>query len=291
MTIITLSTIPSRFSSLGPVLQALVAQEAEVDAVILYIPKRYRRFPDYDGSLPDVPPGVEIRQPDDDLGPASKVLHAVRDFASDPNADILFCDDDLIYRPDWAQQFIQARKERPDNPLCSSGWNLASYDLSSDASEHHPMAIFQKKFPDWDYLLRKAGTQIRLGKFSLQKPEKPWRNRFRRSGFIDVFEGVGGTMVQPRFFDETAFDIPDVLWAVDDVWLSGICVKNGYRPWAVAGASRFTYTEARHVDALNQSVIDGADRYHANRACAQFMKETYGIWGGAGSENMAHDAA
>ncbi|MBS8226762.1 hypothetical protein [Vannielia litorea] len=157
------------------------------------------------------------------------------------------------------------------------------FDKEADAEEHHPMGQWQSRRTDLDFQFRKLRTHLRLRKLSLRKFEKPWRNRFSTSGFTDVFEGVGGVMVRPRFFDEDAFNIPDIMWTVDDVWLSGICVKNGYRPWAVAGASRFTYSEARHVDALNQSVIEGADRYEANRLCAQYMKDAYGIWGGNGS--------
>ncbi|MBS8226763.1 hypothetical protein [Vannielia litorea] len=86
----SLSSIPSRSESLGPALEALVAQDVSVEKVILYIPKVYRRFPDYAGDLPSVPAGVEIRQPEEDFGAASKVLHALRDFAYAPESDILF---------------------------------------------------------------------------------------------------------------------------------------------------------------------------------------------------------
>ena len=76
--IITLSSIPPRFDLIGPTLESLTAQSSPVDAVELHVPRSYRRFPDYDGRCPKVPAGVSILEAESDLGPASKVLHAVR---------------------------------------------------------------------------------------------------------------------------------------------------------------------------------------------------------------------
>ena len=79
MKVISLTTIPSRMPHIRPTLDSLLDQRTPFDQVNLYIPKHYRRFPDYDGTLPDLPDGVTIRVVDEDFGPASKVLHAVRE--------------------------------------------------------------------------------------------------------------------------------------------------------------------------------------------------------------------
>jgi hypothetical protein len=71
--VISLSAIPPRFAHLGPVLDSLLRQRPRAEAVLLYIPKSYRRFPEWDGALPDVPEGVEIRRVEEDLGPATKL--------------------------------------------------------------------------------------------------------------------------------------------------------------------------------------------------------------------------
>ncbi len=78
-TIVSLTAIPPRFRYLGPVLENIIAQTALIDKIRLYLPKRFRRFPEYKGEMPDVPKGVRVIQTDDDLGPASKVLFAVDD--------------------------------------------------------------------------------------------------------------------------------------------------------------------------------------------------------------------
>ncbi len=50
--IVSLSTIPPRFGEIRPTLDTLLDQSAPADQVLLYIPHRYRRFPDWDGTLP-----------------------------------------------------------------------------------------------------------------------------------------------------------------------------------------------------------------------------------------------
>lgn len=282
MYVISLSSIPSRFAALGPVLEALVAQSARPDRVVLTIPHSYRRFPDYDGALPRVPAGVEILRSAQDFGPASKVLPLVQALKAHGAevTDILFCDDDLIYEPDWAGRFLAARAQHPDAAICAHGIEMRELGLSH-ADAPAPRAEKLRSALDFRYRRRKLAAQLRQGKWTLERHEKPSRQRFKRSGHIDVFEGYGGVLVQPRFFDATAYEIPDVLWAVDDFWLSGIVAKNGFAIWCEADATRFRYTPARHSDALNQSVIDGADRHTANVACAKYMRKSYGIWGGA----------
>ena len=74
--IVSLSSIPPRFHKIGATLQALLGQSARIDRICLYIPEVYRRFPDWDGSLPEVPEGIEIHRTEADLGPATKVLAA-----------------------------------------------------------------------------------------------------------------------------------------------------------------------------------------------------------------------
>ncbi|MEF0941654.1 hypothetical protein [Rhizobium sp. BR 362] len=115
MRIITLSTIPPRFATLAPTLNSLLQQKGQIDEVRLYIPKKYRRFPEYDGFLPSVPAGIKIFRPDDDMGPASKVLFAAKEFRNQ-SAQILFCDDDKIFssvrRPLFSTIFAARRMRR-----------------------------------------------------------------------------------------------------------------------------------------------------------------------------------
>ena len=78
--IISLTTIPPRFKYVQECLSSLLSQTEEVEAVNLYVPRNYKRFSYAHSDLPGLAKGVNLRLIDEDLGPATKVLPACRDY-------------------------------------------------------------------------------------------------------------------------------------------------------------------------------------------------------------------
>ena len=78
--VISLTTIPPRFAYVRECLQSLLAQVADVAAINLYIPQSYKRFVYAESDLPKLPKGVNLRVVDEDLGPATKILPACREY-------------------------------------------------------------------------------------------------------------------------------------------------------------------------------------------------------------------
>lgn len=113
---ISLTSIPPRFGQLPQVLGALVGQVVRPDVVFLTIPKRYRRFESR--ALPALPFGVELIEPEDDPGPIGKLRPAGARY----DGDLLICDDDWLYAPDWAAAFLRARDDHPKAVLAASSW-------------------------------------------------------------------------------------------------------------------------------------------------------------------------
>ncbi len=66
--VITLSSIPPRFDRLALTFEALRHQTVPPEAIILYVPS-LPPVPDWEGTLPQVPEGVEIRRVETDYGP------------------------------------------------------------------------------------------------------------------------------------------------------------------------------------------------------------------------------
>lgn len=101
---ISLTTIPPRFSKIGKTLNSLLNQTTKIQNIWLNIPRNYKRFPKWDGVLPEVPNGIKIHRINEDLGPASKILPIL----NNPSAEeyILYCDDDWEYEPTWAETFV-----------------------------------------------------------------------------------------------------------------------------------------------------------------------------------------
>lgn len=276
MLIISLSSVPPRFAELGPTLQSLLQQTADVDHILLYIPYTYRRFPDWDGRLPEVPDGVEIRRTVADLGPGTKVLAAARDFRG-VDCEIVFCDDDRRYHPRMAEQFLRVRQTRKGCCIANLGFLLDDNAPNSAEAAFQPRVKRSWRITDVDFQLRYLLREIRAGR-RWREVDAPWRRVYKKSGYVDIFEGCGGAMVRPEFFDDATFDIPPVLWTVDDVWLSGSMARQGVPIWLRGNQFPPEETGAQHHAPLVKSVVDGADRTTANAQAIRYFQDTYGIW-------------
>ncbi|MCG6901283.1 MAG: glycosyltransferase family 2 protein [Rhodobacter sp.] len=276
MLIVSMSSVPPRFGKIGPILESLTAQTAQIDRILVYVPETYRRFPDWDGTLPDVPAGVEIRRTPDDFGPATKILCAAREF-SDEDTDILFCDDDHIYAPTWAQSFVDLAPHHPGCVIAQGGWQAEAYAGGTGRRALQPRAQRRWRITDIGFQLRYLWQDIRAGAHRHNLTAPP-REVFRRSGYVDVFEGYAGVLVRPEMFSNAFYDIPPGLWGVDDVWLSGMLTLGGVPIWLQGGIRDPRQAESERHAPLALAVIDGADRRAANRDGVLYFRENHGIW-------------
>lgn len=264
--IISLTAIPPRFPYLHETLTSLLNQKADVAGVHLYLPKIYRRF-DWDPSLlPSVPEGVQIRLIDHDLGPASKVLPAVKEFEGQ-DVNLLFCDDDKVYDPDWAQRFVSASLAHPDCCIVEEGGDVCNYSNHAYRGQRQPRS--ERRIKDAGYRIK------RLLSLGLWKPRKSLK-----SGYVDMLEGWGGVLVRPSFFTEAAFDIPEILWMVDDIWLSGQLALNNVPIWLNGEDSLRTKGNSNEVKSasLRKLVHEGHGRIQANQACVDYFRDHHHIW-------------
>jgi hypothetical protein len=270
--VISLTTIPPRFPYLLENLKCLLEQTAAVESINLYIPRTYRRFTYSPEDIPTLPEGVVLHIIDEDLGPATKALPACKQYKGQ-DVLILFGDDDKVYDKNWAQRFVEAAQQRPDHAICEEGGSLymPNYAGANDSwiSDKQPKSNFIKK--DIYYRLARIAT---LG---LWKPSKAIS-----SGYVDVLEGWGGVLVRPDYFDQEDFEIPDILWTVDDVWLSGCLERKNIPIWLNTERkirSKGNSNEVKEA-ALHKLVYKGHDRISANRLCIKHFRDRYKIWGG-----------
>ncbi len=279
MYVISLSSIPPRFGDLPAVLSALLAQRRRPEAVQLWLPRRYRRFPDYDGSLPELPKGVEVRRAAEDLGPATKVLFAAEALRGQ-DLDLLYCDDDRIYTPLWAETLLADRPAHPRAALALQGFQMHHLGLP-EVTAPAPRVRKGKGKRDPVYRLHRVWQRLRYG-VAIPPEVKARPRTYARSGWVDVAEGLSGVAIRPDFLDAQAMAIPEGLWTVDDVWLSGQMARRGIPAWLHATRRRvFTDLPSQAGDeALHRQVIEGAGREAANRACAEWLQREYGIWQG-----------
>ncbi|MDO8837369.1 MAG: glycosyltransferase family 2 protein [Parvibaculum sp.] len=268
MKIISLTSIPSRFDGLGPILESLVAQN--VDEVRLYIPNRYLRFADWNGSLPDVPEGVTICRTEDDLGLATKILPACRDFWGQ-DAQILFCDDDCLVEKGWADRLFRIQGRRPSDAVAVYVRPVEGYV---------PNRVKTPGIRAWQLPI-KYDVPFRLSRLLSKFVGTPTLRRrpFVIPGYGEIFFGVAGVVVRPEFFDEATFDIPPVAWPVDDIWLSANLARLNVRiycPWMVALPISSYLADQ---DSLQESEFEGKKRQELNRNAAQLCQQKFQIWG------------
>lgn len=278
--IITLSSIPPRFGDIGLALASLLTQKSRPEAVELYIPQSYRRFPQWGGGLPAVPDGVRIIRTDADLGPATKILPAAKAYRGQ-DVELLFCDDDHVYLPDWADRFLAARKEHPEAAICAAMTNVESMGRAWRAKGPLPRAVRATNKDHQFGLLCRRLVRPFLPRSSVSRRLYPFHHLIKRSGYADILEGYAGAALRPEFLDDLAYVIPPVIWAVDDVWVSGHLARRGIPIWADTRLNRNRLVTAiGQTTPLLRAVIEGAGREQANLACIDYMRDTYGIWGG-----------
>ena len=296
--VVSLSTIPPRFPFIGETLQSLLNQSIKPDKIELWIPKSYRRFPDHVFCLPDVPDGVTIETTDDDLGPATKVLPSVQKYRG-TDTQIVYVDDDQNYWKDFLKSCLEAAVTRPDECIAAIGHDVGFYLLDDAGGGRIHKRV------DNSFISKVSGTRSHLPRVNHRRGglrnlpsnlpywiarEIAFRNQKGSAwmiwkpdcGYADIAAGFGGVLIKPDFFDDSDFDIPPILWTVDDIWLSGCLARKGIPIWverlvAIHGSEKNT-TGSGSLAALVHSVIDGFDRRQANQKCIQYFQEIHGVW-------------
>ena len=261
--VISLTAIPPRLPYILPTLQDLMSQDIKVAEIRLNLPVRYRRFPGIEITVPKLPPKVNVVRVPEDCGPATKVLPTAQALLGQ-DVEILFCDDDQHYDRHWARRMITARHQHPTACIVENGYDLPH----PRPSRLMPRARPRQK--DWKYRLARLRRGFRT------KPSP-----YLESGFVDVFQGYRGAMIRPESLPSAAFDVPDILWTVDDIWLSGQLTQAGVPIWLTTGSNGFPKApKTQYINPLQQYSYRAHDRRRAEAACIAYFQSTYGIWQG-----------
>ena len=278
MLVISLTSIPPRFSLLYKTLQSLKAQRANVSLIELWLPKRYRRFPDFEVKNFVVPDGVALKIADQDIGPATKVLPSAM-LHQEQDLDILYCDDDKVFHRDWANSFLLSKSQYSlgkDTKFAISAVGVCAdwYEVGFSCINIQDRPARQKPILDLRYRSLKYWRYLQGIKSDIGIVRSRW---FSGPGELDIMEGYGGVMVRPQFFKLTDLTIPDPLWRVDDIWLSGLLAARGIKKFANFHARLpASLTTATH--GLAQEVSDGLSRKQIDHMAIKYFQDNYGVW-------------
>ncbi|MCY3674434.1 MAG: hypothetical protein OXG21_05650 [Rhodobacteraceae bacterium] len=189
---------------------------------------------------------------------------------------IIYCDDDRLPERNWLKSFILASEKLPDKAIVSTGWQLTRYGINT-SNERLPRAIKLRVIENYEYLGGRINQKLK--QLIFRKPyKKPSRINCKYPGYIDIAAGYGGVSIKPEFFDENAFEIPPVVWTVDDVWLSGMLELKGIGIWQDNSIRVPINISDIGIAGLGGSVIEGHNRHAANKLAIKYFQDNYSIW-------------
>lgn len=190
--IISLTSYFARLNTLSYCLYSLFNQTFSADKIILYLSNELINQPLPFTVIEFQKKGLEIRYIQDDIGPHSKYLHAMRSF---PDDVVITVDDDVIYDKNIIQLLVDSYKRHP-------------YSVS--AGRVHKI-IFD--------------TNGNL------KPYRQWTFEYPIYDIprIDLIAtGIGGILYPPHCMSDELFNKEAIknncLWA-DDIWLKFMQLK------------------------------------------------------------------
>ena len=134
--VISVTSIPSRFDKLGPILYGLTLQTCH--EVWLNIPTKYNRFPDWDGQVPEslytISPKVVINRDCEDFGPGTKFIAPALKLL--PEDLIIYVDDDTAYNSNVATNLLKWHKSDERSAWGLSGFTFENYFNNSFPRQH-----------------------------------------------------------------------------------------------------------------------------------------------------------
>ncbi|MDA4847454.1 hypothetical protein [Hoeflea poritis] len=270
------TSIPPRFKALGTICRELKNQSVGFDHIILNIPTSYRRFPEWGGTLPNVPRGIEVNTGFDDLGPATKVLPTARLFANE-DARIFHCDDDRHLHDGHVERLFDGLEHAPHAVIAASTPPVAQFGLEWVCAHPEPHARF--KWGERTIAYRAARLMdIVTARTRRADYKKPFRTPFYTQGFGDIAEGLAGVLCHSSHFDETAFSIPDECWHTDDIWLSATYARRGITVWNPGNISWPATSRSDRLAPLHKLRTDVGNQFAAHCKAVRYVSERFGIW-------------
>ena len=122
--IVSLTSIPSRFDKLPSIIESLTRQMCH--EIWVNIPKKYTRFPEWDGQVPDLGSDskVKLNRDCEDWGPGTKFIGPA--LVSDADL-IVYVDDDTVYDQRLVMNLLKWHRTDPESVWGMSGFKFEDY--------------------------------------------------------------------------------------------------------------------------------------------------------------------
>jgi hypothetical protein len=235
--IVSLTSYPARFDTLGDTLRCLLLQSVTADRVILWIDhSAIKKLPEDILAMRER--GLEVRGTRD-IRSYTKIIPTLREF---PDAFIATADDDLYYPRDWLKELVEGWDGRPNLVVCHR-----AHEIPERSDNQFPL------YRDWAWEVSAAKESHRL-----------------------FPTGVGGVLYPPGVFSSDVLDeetFLSICARADDVWLYWMGRRNGSTIKRVGKLTRIINWPSSQATALyHGNVMD-----QGNDVQIAKMIERYGV--------------
>ncbi|MBX0331466.1 hypothetical protein K2Z83_27825 [Oscillochloris sp. ZM17-4] len=250
--VLSITSIPERVELFLAELGWLARQTARPQAAVIWLGEEH--FPpaarrDLAARFP-LPAGVEIRYRPD-LGPQTKLLYALREFAGAP---VVTADDDVIYPPGWLADLYASYRAAPAHIHCH------------------------------------RAHQIRLAAGGELAPYSEWgwlAPGLRGPSHLLFPTGTCGTLYPPGALDERVFDLAAMRRlcpTADDTWFKAMALLRGTAAQKVRAAS----LELPHIPGSERRMLWTLNAGRNDAQLAAVFAE-YGLYARLAGRDGAHD--
>ncbi len=219
--IISLTVLPSRLEHIGGTISSLLNQSETPDEVCVWLPKNTRR----DNKKIDEIPGFlkqDLIRTEfvEDVGPATKLIPALRKYWHDKETIIVTADDDIEYPREWFGGLIEYSNILKDASLGYRGRKFFGIG---------PLKLY---FYDL--------AKLYFG----HKRDEPKK--------VDLITASWGCLYKVKFFTEEVFslDLDTPMFLTDDIWFNGQLAKNRVHRFVVPMKEKIIPMGYRHTHNL-----------------------------------------
>jgi hypothetical protein len=242
--IISLTILPSRLSNAKATLDSLLDQDKAADEICVWLPKNAKRDEVLIKSIPQYLKQEPIRvEMVDDVGPATKLIPALRKYWNEKETIIVTADDDQIYPKGWFGGLVRYSEQYESSCLGYRG----------------------RKF------LRLGGLRLSL---SYKRAIVQLCHKMGSPKKVDIVTGVWGALYKVKFFDEEVFDLDldTPMFFTDDIWFSGMMAKRGVARYVVPMNDTIAATDQWTVAALWEINEGGTNNDWSISALKKYFK-------------------
>lgn len=240
--VVSFTSLPRRFDAyVRRMLEVLREQSYQPDHIYICVPKTSRRSSD----VFEVPswikkdPHITVLRPEKDMGPATKLIPALRAEVKQNFTDtrVVTVDDDNEggWMGDELLELLAYSMIYEDAAIGFTGWNVTCM-LGSSRCHPDDSGVPMPQFGENALMFIKQSDDYACHTLADYKTEY-YANcmgsvRKNYLAYADVLEGYRGVLYQPKFFKFEEIesllnkDVPDFFFFVDDVWFSGWLATN-----------------------------------------------------------------